>query len=431
MKFKNLTKDEFIKFSSKHEQANFYQTIEWAKLKKNTAWDHYLVGVKKNNKVIAAAMILSKKVVFSKKIMYAPRGFLLDYNNSEILEFFSKELKKFLKSESAIFLKLDPNLISQERDIEGKLVEDGINNLDIVNKLTELNYKHFGFNLYQETMQPRWMFITYLKNKTFEKIQKNYDRITRQIINKNKRIGIKTRELAYEELDEFKNIMQTTSDRRRFIDRPLSYYQDMYKAFEKSANLKITVAELHCKDAIKYYEDEINKLINERNAKIEQFTKNPKSMNEKRYYNSIEESQNIEKKHKKALKKIKEIKKEAGNIVPLAAVMFIYSDKEVVALIGGSYEKYMEYQAAYTIHNNAIKDAIENNYERYNFYGITGDFDRSNPLIGLYTFKKGFGGAVVELIGEFDLIISKFWFMIYKVAYKSLHFLKNLKTKIK
>ena len=40
------------------------------------------------------------------------------------------------------------------------------------------------------------------------------------------------------------------------------------------------------------------------------------------------------------------------------------------------------------------------------------------------------GGKVVELIGEFDLIISPFWYYTYNIAFATYHGLKNLKKKI-
>ena len=88
----------------------------------------------------------------------------------------------------------------------------------------------------------------------------------------------------------------------------------------------------------------------------------------------------------------------------------------------------MEYQSAYTVHWAGCKYAIENGYDRYNFYGITGDFNPKNPLYGLYLFKRGYGGKVVELIGEFDLVISKFWYFVYNVSFKLYHGIKNIKN---
>ena len=88
----------------------------------------------------------------------------------------------------------------------------------------------------------------------------------------------------------------------------------------------------------------------------------------------------------------------------------------------------MQFQSAYTLHFAGVKYAVENNYQRYNFYGITGDFRKENPLYGLYLFKKSFGGHVVELLGEFDLIISPLWYSIYKISFKTYHSLKKLKS---
>jgi lipid II:glycine glycyltransferase (peptidoglycan interpeptide bridge formation enzyme) len=58
-----------------------------------------------------------------------------------------------------------------------------------------------------------------------------------------------------------------------------------------------------------------------------------------------------------------------------------------------------------------IKYGIENNYERYNFYGISGNFDPHDSQYGIYNFKRGFNGRVVELIGEFDLPTSSLYYL--------------------
>ena len=89
----------------------------------------------------------------------------------------------------------------------------------------------------------------------------------------------------------------------------------------------------------------------------------------------------------------------------------------------------MEFQSAYTVHFEGMKYAIEHQYDRYNFCGITGVFDEKNPLYGLYSFKRDFGGQVVEYIGEFDLIVNKPFFLLYKIAFKTYKTLKNIKNK--
>ena len=121
-----------------------------------------------------------------------------------------------------------------------------------------------------------------------------------------------------------------------------------------------------------------------------------------------------------------ESKKENGNIISLGSILFMKTNDEVLSLVGGSYEKFMKFQSAYSTHFAGVKYAIEHGMKRYNFYGITGDFDeKTNEHYGLYSFKRDFGGQVVELVGEFDIILSKFDFMLYNVAFKLYHKLKK------
>ena len=87
-------------------------------------------------------------------------------------------------------------------------------------------------------------------------------------------------------------------------------------------------------------------------------------------------------------------------------------------------EKKLHLVAFYTIHYEMIKYAISNNYKRYNFYAINNHLDKDDEQYGIYSFKRGFGGHVMELLGEFILPIDK-------ILYNSTNAISNLKHKIK
>ena len=98
MKLTEISKEEFKKFADKHPQITFHQTKEWANLKKKNNWKSYFVGLKDKNKIVAAALLLGKELPFIKKNMfYSPRGFLIDYNNFELLKIFTDQIKKYVK----------------------------------------------------------------------------------------------------------------------------------------------------------------------------------------------------------------------------------------------------------------------------------------------------------------------------------------------
>lgn len=433
MKLIKLNKKDFKNFADKHPQITFHQTEEWANLKKVNNWQAHYIGLENNNdEIVAGAMILSKTLpIIKKKMFYSPRGFLIDYNDKKLLETFTNELKKYIKKEQGIFVKIDPFVEYQEHDNDGNIVKDGYNNKSAVENLKQLGYKFFGFNLMQDTLQPRWMHVIETKNRTLDDVMKDMESKTRQILRKNERCGITTREITRDELPIFKDIMKHTSDRREFVDRPLSYYEAMWDNLHDSGILKILIAEIdfniYEKNTIEEKE-ETEKSLKERIYKKD---KGILKMNEKKFNSSNKQDEETIKRLEKQLEKIKELKKEYGDKEILGGILFLIYGNEVLSLHGGSHAKLMQFQSAYTIHFEGVKMAVEGNYNRYNFYGITGDFRKENPLYGLYLFKKSFGGHVVELIGEYDLIISKFWYNTYNIAFNLYHKLKNIKSSLK
>lgn len=432
MKLVNLSKEEFKKFADNHEQITFHQTEEWANLKKVNNWKAYYVGLQDKKKIIAGALLLAKTLpIIKKKMFYSPRGFLIDYTNKELLEEFTIELKKFIKKENGIFVKIDPFVEYQEHDNNGEIVEDGYNNKVAVDNLKSLGYKFFGFNLMQDTLQPRWMHVIETKNKTLDDVMKDMESKTRQILRKNEKCGITTREITRDELPIFKDIMKHTSDRREFVDRPLSYYEAMWDALHDSGILKILIAEIDFDLYEKNTREEKEEHEKDLKDRIYKKEKNILKMNGKKYEASNKQDKEAINRLEKQLDKIKELKKEYGSKEILGGILFLIYGNEVLSLHGGSHAKLMQFQSAYTIHFAGVKMAVENNYNRYNFYGITGDFRKENPLYGLYLFKKSFGGHVVELIGEYDLVVSKFWYTAYNLAFNTYHKLKNIKNKQK
>ena len=89
MEFCVLKEDEFRKFSESHEQESFFQTVETAKLRESYGSIIHYLGVKKNNKIVAAGMFSETNCMFGKKRFYAPQGVLVDYHDYELLKFFT------------------------------------------------------------------------------------------------------------------------------------------------------------------------------------------------------------------------------------------------------------------------------------------------------------------------------------------------------
>ena len=71
-----LSKEEFIEFSKNYPYSLFFQSPYWIEIKKFNNWNGTMIGMKKENKIIAATVILTKNIKgINKKMAYAPRGF--------------------------------------------------------------------------------------------------------------------------------------------------------------------------------------------------------------------------------------------------------------------------------------------------------------------------------------------------------------------
>ena len=60
-----------------------------------------------------------------------------------------------------------------------------------------------------------------------------------------------------------------------------------------------------------------------------------------------------------------------------------------------------------------LRKSLKNHIPLYNFYGISGNFKKEAEDYGVYLFKKGFGGKVILLLGDFILPLSPIY-ALYK-----------------
>lgn len=400
MDFVELTEKEYQKFWENHPLKTFLSAPKIAKLREKSNWKSYFVGVKENKKVVAAALLLSHKRKFNVNEFYSPRGFLLDYNNKELLTFFVEKVKEFAKSKNGYILRIDPYVIYKQRDINGDIVEGGEDNSHVVEHLTSLGFK----KVKTENMeQVGWMFSLGLEGKTEEQILKEMKPNTRNTIRKAEKLGITMTELSYDELDRFQNIMEETGERKNFAVRNVEYFQNMYNLFHESNEVKYYVTELNLKEYTKRLNDEIKekeeKLSNLGDAKY----------NDGQRKNISSEIESL----KKRIDDAKEIMNKTNkDIITLSGSMFILIDPEIIYLSSGNYEEYMRFNSQYLIQWELIKYGIKNNFKKHNFYGIPANINEHPKDYGIYEFKKGFNGYVEELIGEFELPLKKEYYLI-------------------
>lgn len=400
MQFLEITEKEYRKFWENHPLKTFLSAPEIGELRKSNGWDVYFVGVKDDNDLVAAAMIVSHKRHFGKYEFYSPRGVLVDYENKELLDCFLKEIKNFVRKHHGYIFRMDPYVIYKERDIDGNIVEDGVDHSTVVSHLESLGFKKVSI---PDMEQVGWMFSLPLEGKSCEQILKEMKPNTRNTIRKTEKIGITVKELGYDELDRFQNIMVETGERKNFSIRSVDYYQKMYELFHDKGEVKYYVTEL---DLVKYQK----KLEEDKKSAEDKLSK----LSDAKYNEG--QKKNLENEIASYGKRIKEaeaIRKEKNtDVITLSGSMFMIIQPEIIYLSSGNYEEFMKFNSQYLLQWMMIQYGIEHGFKKHNFYGIPANINEHPKDYGIYEFKRGFNGIVEELIGEFELPITWHYYLI-------------------
>jgi len=89
-----------------------------------------------------------------------------------------------------------------------------------------------------------------------------------------------------------------------------------------------------------------------------------------------------------------------------AAYVFLFKD-QAWYFYGASGTEYRNYMPTYLLQWHILSYAKDAGCLYYDLWGAPQVFDESDPLYGVYRFKKGFGGDFAEQIGAYDFIRSK------------------------
>lgn len=403
MKLVELSKTEFNEFTNYLEICPFEQSIYWANFKSGENWHPYFLGLEDKNKLLGATLLLANEnKSIKKRFFYAPQGFLIDYKNYDLLEVFTKEIINFVKEKNGIYLKIDPEILTTEKDEDGRELQGGINNLFIKDYLLKLGFIETDNN----TINPKYTMKLDLTDKSLNDILNNMSKKARQIIKRNERLGYIVRELKQDELPIFIKTMDKISSKFNTIEYELPFYEDLASAFTKE-HLKIMIAELDLNTTLNNLKKEEKVLQIEKEKRIGLYQNN--QLTEETFIEKelgYKEQINIINKRRKYYLSLKE--KTDNDKIFLGGYLFLMYGREITALIGGMDDEYIDLDVSYSIHFKMLKKAIEYGYRSYNFYEVKDVND------GGFFFKQNFGAKLFEHIGEFDYPIDLNSYKKYK-----------------
>lgn len=394
MELRELTKKEFDQFALNHPLGSFQQTSSWGRFMEGDKFYAYYVGGFIKEKIVGASLLLSyERKKDKERLFYAPRGFLIDYKNEELLKEFTEEVKKFIIEKHGGFLKIDPYILVRDRDSEGKIIEGGV-----YNDFVEVNLTNANFIKVNDRIQPKWLSRINLKEKTIDDIFNNFSSKARQTVRRNERLGFKVRDFDFKDIDKFIDIINNESKKYNTIVPTKTFYEDLKQTFD--GNIKFMEVYFKSDEVINNIDKMISEVIKEKEVRINNYH-NSKMTAEYFINKELEDVEEI-----KRLENLKDYFSKCSDDVSMGIYMFITIGNEVVPLNGGIVDEYNKLDASYALHYEMIKYAIDNGYKYYNLYEIGDITDDNNKLKNSYNYKKNFGGEVIELVGEYDLVIN-------------------------
>ena len=85
-------------------------------------------------------------------------------------------------------------------------------------------------------------------------------------------------------------------------------------------------------------------------------------------------------------------------------------------LYGASSDRHRNAMPNYALQWRAIELARESGCESYDFFGIPPSADPDHPMAGLYQFKTGFGGRILNRYGCYDVVLRPLVYAAYSGA---------------
>ena len=406
MKLKEITNEEFTKFASEFPTKSVFQTTGYAFTMNKQNFDSFFLGlVDESGKIHAASLILVANVKRF-KYAYAPRGFLIDYTNKELLNDFTNQIKKFLSRNDIIAILINPLVIRNVFDKKGNLIATNNNADEIMKNLKVAGYNHQGFNNYWEAKKPRFEAIVDLIPDT-EKLFMSCKKALRTKVRRAELNGI----TVHRGDDE--NIKYLYDQLKKVYPRDLKYFQDSYEFYSHNNLIDFYYAKIETNTFLaqsqKLYQEQEQIVSDLSNAVIvEAKNDTSKTLSMKLEADSLLAS------YKEQLLRATNLLKEYPEGIITACALVIKNGEEAFLLIDSRDMNYSSFNSKHILLWKIMEKYAHDGYKKLNLGGVTNIKLKPNKFAGLNEFKTNFNPKIYEYIGDFEL-----------VAIKSLHLMYN------
>ncbi len=391
MKLRTLSIFEFDDYAKTHPLGSYHQTSSYAMLASEQGFEYDLLGfIDDQGNIKAASLILYKKIGMFNRYGYAPKGFLIDYHDTELLKEFTKALKKYYYKKNFAFIKVNPEISVGTMDYKKKAIIYNNNHI-IESTLRGLNFKKLESNKRFETKVPIYNAIQVLKNTTLKSFNKN----TRNKIRKGMNNGLSIEKLNRNGIDILYPFIKNKKG------HSIYHYYNYYNAFSRNNDIDVLLVKMNFADCLVNLRDRYEKEIEYNNKIVNKVMIKPTKENLRRKLESDTVLNTIKDNIALATQRLAVNQEQY-----IAGAITIKYKNRVYILITGYDKEFKRFSPNYFLHYQLI-EYYKKDFDFIDLNGITGDFSEENPYKGLDEFKLGFNPYAFEYIGEYDFIINE------------------------
>ena len=308
------------------------QTWAWSAFKSRHGWrpSRYLWVDPEREEPRAAASVLTRRLGFLPlRVMYVPKGPVLDYTNSALVDRVLQGLETAARGKGALFIKIDPDV--EPETPEGREVLSILRRRGWRRSEEEIQFRN---TLLLDLTPSRDDLLMGMKSKW------------RYNVRLAKRKGVTVRRGTRDDLPLLYAMYQETAQRGDFVIRPEAYYRDAWGSFIEHGLAQPFIAEVEGE--------------------------------------------------------------------PVGMVIIYQFGERAIYMYGASLTLHRDKMPNNLLQWEAMQWAKEQGCTVYDMWGAPDELDESDPMWGVYRFKKGFGAEFVEHIGAWDYPVSGLGYSLYR-----------------
>jgi alanine adding enzyme len=404
-----LSDAEFETFSLTHPQNNFIQSADFVRFQRARGQVVELFGVRRDGELVAAGKLNYTTNRWGYKVCECAKGPLMDYTDPALVRDVVGLLKERAAYRKAAELRISPNLPYIARDEDGAEHPEVTDNRPLVAELARLGFEHQGSEM--DFVNVNWMFIKKLEGiKDSEELIMSTSYRTRKAIRKAEKNGVFLEQATLDTLDDFYDALSTAGDEKGFVYREREYYEQLLRTTSPEFT-KLMMAKID----IPAYRKSITERLEAESAAAAELRREVEETGSKKKANRLKVVQDLADSYERSLKDIERFPDSVG-VATVAAIHFVCFGDEVVCVIGGTVQDYIYFNGATSLYWGMMLHGLEKGFARYNFYGTFGIEGQDEEGHGGYQFKKGFGGEVVQLVGDFVMPVRPLAFQANRLA---------------